>query len=134
MALFAVTEYNHVFQRAACLSPSLWTNPQKLAELIAQSSHVFIMGHSNADLDALGAAAGLQPICRKKGKKAHIVLDMEQNAVQELLKKLKRQKRHENNASPRGFLFILSLILSVFYFRLPFQWAWDSSFQNILKK
>ena len=27
MALYAVTAYNHVFSRAACLSPSLWTAP-----------------------------------------------------------------------------------------------------------
>ena len=27
MALYGATEYNHVFQRAACLSPSLWVNP-----------------------------------------------------------------------------------------------------------
>lgn len=60
-----------------------------LAELISQSSHVFIMGHNNADLDSLGAAVGIQAICRKKGKKARIVIDLEQNAVQELLKKLK---------------------------------------------
>ena len=30
MALYAATTYNHVFQRAACLSPSLWTNPGKV--------------------------------------------------------------------------------------------------------
>ena len=59
-----------------------------LAELISQSSHIFIMGHSNADLDALGAAVGIQTICRKKGKKAHIIVDFEHNAVQELLKRL----------------------------------------------
>lgn len=53
-----------------------------LTELIRQSSQVFIMGHSNADLDSLGAAVGVAAICRKQGKKARIVVDYNQNAVQ----------------------------------------------------
>ena len=52
-----------------------------LSELIVQSSRVFIMGHKMADLDAVGAAAGLCCLCRKKGKKAHIVIDREKNAA-----------------------------------------------------
>ena len=35
MALYAGTVYNHIFQRAACLSPSIWVNPGKMLELIA---------------------------------------------------------------------------------------------------
>ena len=38
MALYGATEYNHVFQRAACLSPSLWVNPAKVLELVARSN------------------------------------------------------------------------------------------------
>ncbi|MBQ1281838.1 MAG: DHH family phosphoesterase [Oscillospiraceae bacterium] len=56
-----------------------------LSELIAQSSHVFIMGHANADLDSLGAAVGVQAICRKRGKKANIIVDYQQNSVQQML-------------------------------------------------
>ncbi len=37
MAMYAVTVYNHIFQRAACLSPSLWVAPGKVLELIARS-------------------------------------------------------------------------------------------------
>lgn len=37
MALYAVTAYNHVFQRAACLSPSIWVNPQKVLELLERA-------------------------------------------------------------------------------------------------
>lgn len=61
-----------------------------LTELIQQSSQVFIMGHSNADLDALGAAVGVYSICRKCGKKARIVVDYNQNAVQHELDILSR--------------------------------------------
>ena len=38
MALFAATEYNHVFQRAACLSPSVWVAPAKIIGMIARSN------------------------------------------------------------------------------------------------
>ena len=37
MALYAVTVYNHVFQRAACLSPSLWVSPSQMLELTARA-------------------------------------------------------------------------------------------------
>ena len=56
-----------------------------LMELIGQSSQVFIMGHKNADLDAVGAAMGISCMCRKKGKKAYIVLDQERNMAEKLL-------------------------------------------------
>ena len=56
-----------------------------LMELIGQSSQVFIMGHKNADLDAVGAAMGIACLCRKKGKKAYIVLDRQNNAAAALI-------------------------------------------------
>ncbi len=59
-----------------------------LMELIGQSSQVFIMGHKNADLDALGAAMGISCMCRKKGKRAYIVLDKENNACKQLLEEI----------------------------------------------
>jgi predicted alpha/beta superfamily hydrolase len=34
MSIYAVTAYNHVFSRAAALSPSLWVSPPKRKELI----------------------------------------------------------------------------------------------------
>ena len=59
-----------------------------LMELIGQSGQVFIMGHKNADLDAVGAAMGVACLCRKKGKRAHIVLDMEKNAAHRLIEEI----------------------------------------------
>ena len=61
-----------------------------LMELIGQSSQVFIMGHSNADMDAVGAAMGISCLCRKKGKKAHIVLDLERNMSERLLEEIRQ--------------------------------------------
>lgn len=37
MALYGACAYNHVFQRAACLSPSLWVNPGKVVQMIAKA-------------------------------------------------------------------------------------------------
>ena len=59
-----------------------------LMELIGQSSQVFVMGHKNADLDALGAAMGIVCLCRKKGKRARIVMDLEYNASKKLLEEV----------------------------------------------
>ena len=37
IALYAVCTYNHVFQRAACLSPSLWVSPGRVLEMVARA-------------------------------------------------------------------------------------------------
>ena len=66
-----------------------------LMELIGQSSQVFIMGHKNADLDAVGAAMGISCMCRKKGKKAYIVIDRERNAAKQLLDELMQVPEYE---------------------------------------
>ena len=39
MSLYAVTAYNDVFSRAACLSPSIWVDPQKMAALIREADY-----------------------------------------------------------------------------------------------
>ena len=67
-----------------------------LMELIGQSSHVFIMGHKNADLDAIGAAMGISCLCRKKGKPAHIVLDLENNSAEKLLEEIRQVPEYRN--------------------------------------
>ena len=60
-----------------------------LMELIGQSSRVFVMGHKNADLDAVGAAVGICCLCRKKGKKANIVIDLQKNASEKLIEEIR---------------------------------------------
>ena len=37
MALYGATEYNHMFQRAACLSPSVWVDPGKVLSMVARA-------------------------------------------------------------------------------------------------
>ena len=67
-----------------------------LMELIGQSSQVFIMGHRNADLDSLGAAMGIACLCRKKGKKPNIVLDLEHNAAQRLIAEIRQAPEYKD--------------------------------------
>lgn len=37
MALYGACVYNHIFQRAACLSPSLWVSSGKVLEMVARA-------------------------------------------------------------------------------------------------
>jgi len=67
-----------------------------LMELIGQSSQVFIMGHRNADMDAVGAAVGVACLCRKRGKKARIVVDLEHNSSERLLEEIQQVPEYKD--------------------------------------
>jgi len=78
-----------------------------LMEFIGQSSQVFIMGHRNADLDAVGSAVGVACLCRKKGKKAHIVIDLQNNASGKLLEEIRSVPEYtETFISPQDALLL----------------------------
>ena len=68
-----------------------------LMELIGQSGHVFVMGHKNADLDAVGAAMGVCCLCRKKGKKFSIVIDTEKNAAPKLISQIQAEPQYRDS-------------------------------------
>ena len=67
-----------------------------LAELIRDSSKVYIMGHRFADYDAIGAAVGVCCLVRKCGKKASIVLDMKHNAVMPVVERLRAESAYKD--------------------------------------
>ena len=67
-----------------------------LSELVADATQIYIMGHSFADMDTVGAAAGLCCIARKRGKKAQVVIDLERNAAQPVLQKLRSLPEYED--------------------------------------
>ncbi len=69
---------------------------KSLMELIGQSSQVFIMGHKNADMDAVGAAMGISCMCRKVGKKAYIVLDLEHNMSEKLIEEIREVPQYRD--------------------------------------
>ena len=66
-----------------------------LGELIADAGQIYIMGHEYADMDAVGAAAGVCCAARKKGKKAQIVIDLEGNNARPLVRKLREMPEYE---------------------------------------
>ena len=67
-----------------------------LAGLIRDASGIYIMGHSYADNDALGAAVGMVCAGRKFGKKTRIVIDRENNNVGPMLAMLTKNEEYEN--------------------------------------
>ena len=67
-----------------------------LAELIADSSRVFVMGHKYSDLDCVGGAAAVCCIARKKGKHCRIVLDKNNTASGLLIDRLEREPEYKN--------------------------------------
>ncbi|HIX65801.1 MAG TPA: DHH family phosphoesterase [Candidatus Anaerotruncus excrementipullorum] len=52
-----------------------------LAELIAGSENVLVMGHRAADLDCFGAAIGVMKTARQMGKEAFVVIRRDRNLV-----------------------------------------------------
>jgi len=79
-----------------------------LGELIADATQVFVMGHKHADMDAVGAAAGIACIARKKDKKAQIVIDMEDNAAQAVLERLKALPEYQDTFISGSDAFIMA--------------------------
>ena len=64
------------------------------AQLVRDSTKVFVMGHKYADLDTVGAAAGVACFARKFGKRTSIVIDLENNAAGELIRKLRQDEEY----------------------------------------
>ena len=60
-----------------------------LGELMADAKQIYIMGHANPDMDAMGSAIGLCCVARKRGKRAQIVLPQGRNAAQPLLDRVR---------------------------------------------
>jgi len=77
-----------------------------LGELIADAGQVYVMGHEYADMDAVGAAAGICCAARKRGKKAQIVIDMEGNNARPLIRKLGTMPEYEDTfiSGPDAFI------------------------------
>jgi len=67
-----------------------------LSELLADAEQVYVMGHSFADMDAVGAAVGMCCAARKRDKKAQIVIDLEHNAAQAVLDRLRALPEYED--------------------------------------
>ena len=62
MSLYAVCAYNHVFQKAACLSPSLWVDANKAMQMVSKSNvrpdTCIYMDYGSEEMDNHFASAG----------------------------------------------------------------------------
>ncbi len=65
-----------------------------LGDLIADSSEVYVMGHKYADMDCVGAAAGVCCMARKHGKQCRIVLDLDNNNAAPLVRRLQQNEAY----------------------------------------
>lgn len=60
-----------------------------LKQLIDQSKKIFIMGHSNPDMDCFGAALGVMRLCAIRDVEPYIVIDNYKDALQIIFKQAK---------------------------------------------
>lgn len=67
-----------------------------LRDLMLESEHIYIMGHSNPDMDCLGAAVGIRTISRSIGKESTIIMDENHSNVDDLLEHLYEDEEYEN--------------------------------------
>ncbi|MCD7927552.1 MAG: DHH family phosphoesterase [Oscillospiraceae bacterium] len=66
-----------------------------LGELVADASSVLIMGHCSADLDCVGAAAGVFSIARKRGVPAYILKEENPAPAEDMLERLAGQQEYQ---------------------------------------
>lgn len=67
-----------------------------MGELIADASQVLIIGHKYADLDCIGAAAGLCCITRKRGKRCRFVYNGETSVAGAMVEKLHKLSEYDD--------------------------------------
>ena len=67
-----------------------------IGDLVEDASSVLIMGHSSADMDAVGAAAGVCAIARKKGIPAFVVREGNPTPADDLYRRLSALPDWEN--------------------------------------
>ncbi len=86
---------------------------KSIARAISESDRVFIMGHRFSDLDAVGAAVGLQPVVEKGYKKhCRIIINKETSMAESLINLVDEDlfvspEEALRNISPRTLLIIV---------------------------
>ncbi len=66
-----------------------------LGELIADASCLFVIGHKNPDMDAVGAAAGICAVARKKGVPAYIIRETGPTPADDLYQKIEKISEYD---------------------------------------
>jgi len=67
-----------------------------LEELINKAENVIIMGHTNSDIDALGASIGILKYAYSLNKPANIVINSYISSLQNVIDEIKEQEEYEN--------------------------------------
>lgn len=67
---------------------------QALGELINQADKVYVMGHKQPDMDAVGAAVAVCALARKLDKKAWIILNRNKTAAELSIARLEEQEEY----------------------------------------
>lgn len=67
-----------------------------LEELIEESENVFIMGHTNSDIDAMGSSLGIYRLAKTIGKDAYVVNDTTSVSLETFLKNAKEEEEYNN--------------------------------------
>lgn len=66
-----------------------------LVNLINESSNIYIMGHINPDIDALGAAIGIYSMVKALGKDGHIILDNVNSGIENAIERIKKNNLYD---------------------------------------
>ncbi len=67
-----------------------------LENLIKESSKVMIMGHTNPDIDSMGAGMGVYRLARDIGKNVYIIDSQESNTLQSFKQSLSKEVEYED--------------------------------------
>ena len=67
-----------------------------LEEIIETSENVMVMGHLNADIDALGSSLGIYRLAKEFGKEAYIVNSTNGLAVESFVETLKKEEEYKD--------------------------------------
>ena len=69
---------------------------QALENLIKDSKKVMIMGHTNPDMDCIGASLGIYRLAKTLEKNAYIIMDQKTSAIETFKKSIEKQEEYED--------------------------------------
>ena len=69
---------------------------QALENLIKESKKVMIMGHSNPDMDCVGASLGIYRLAKTLDRNAYIVMDSKTSAIEAFRKSIEKEEEYED--------------------------------------
>lgn len=68
-----------------------------LREILEVKDEIYVMGHSIADVDCVGAAIGIYRIAKTLGKKAYIVIDTINTSLRPIMDRIKQDPEYGDN-------------------------------------